>query len=429
MQVFEYFAILLQNTHGEVLRMYIRRHMEGALRKRADMYSAVIVTGPRQAGKTTLLKEAVKGVNYITLDNHTVRLAARETPSLFFKQYEPPVIVDEIQYEPQILHNVKLIADETKKKGQFYLTGSQAFHLMKNVTESLAGRVGVLELMGLSYREIKETKYEGQFYPTAEHLDAVRSSAPKFDYHETAAIIQKGCFPAIYENDYDQETREDFFNDYIGTYIERDVSALSQVADKPAFVKFITAAAALTGQQLNLTTLAQMTGKEVNTVKRWLSVLEISGLVYILEPYYDNMAKRLTKTPKLYFLDTGLACFLCGWNSPEQLVKGAMSGHMFETFVISEILKSHKNAGKSVRMKFSYFRDWEGKEIDLIIERDGILHPIEIKMTGDPGKRDIAAFYSLEKLTRPVGEGGIICMCDTPLYITEKYRAIPVNMI
>ena len=409
--------------------MYIKRHIERALLKRADMYPAVIVTGSRQVGKTTLLKEVVKGVKYVTLDSHAVRTAARETPSLFFTQYDPPLILDEIQYEPQILHNIKIIADETKTKGQFYLTGSQAFHLMKGVTESLAGRVGVLELPGLSYREIRGSTFDREFYPTGTHVDAIKTSAPVFDYNDIISTIQKGLFPAIYENGYDAQAREDFFNDYISTYIERDVSALSQVADKSAFVKFITAAAALTGQPLNLTTLAQMTGKEVNTVKRWLSILETSGLVYILEPYFDNMAKRLTKTPKLYFMDTGLACFLCGWNSPEQLVKGAMSGHIFETFVVSEIIKSHKNAGKNIRLKFSYFRDWEGKEIDLIIEKDGTLHPIEIKLTGDPGKRDIAAFYNLERLTKPVGAGGVVCLCDTPLYITEKYRAIPVNMI
>ena len=272
-------------------------------------------------------------------------------------------------------------------------------------------------------------EYDKAFYPTADHINGIRPYAPEFDYHEIVSVIQKGCFPAIYQNGYDQDDREDFFNDYINTYIERDVSALSKVADKSAFVKFITAAASLTGQQLNLTTLAKTTGKEVNTVKRWLSVLEASGLVYILEPYYDNISKRMTKTPKLYFLDTGLACCLGGWNSPEQLIKGAMSGHMFETFVMSEILKSHRNAGRNVRMKFTYYRDWEGREIDLIIERDGMLHPIEIKMTGDPSKSDIAAFKNLDRLQKPVGEGGIVCMCGEPSYITEKHRVIPVNFI
>jgi predicted AAA+ superfamily ATPase len=393
------------------------------------MYPAAIVTGPRQAGKTTLLKEVIKGVKYVTLDNHNARIMASETPSLFFMQYEPPLIVDEIQYEPGILHNVKIIADETKKKGQFYLTGSQAFHLMKDVTESLAGRAGVLELLGLSYREIRGVAIDTEFYPTTAHMDAIKISVPEFDYHEIISVMQKGFFPAVYENGYDQEAREIFFNDYISTYIERDVSALSQVADKSAFVKFITATASLTGQHLNLTTLAQMAGKEVNTIKRWLSILEISGLIFILEPYYDNMAKRLTKTPKLYFLDTGLACCLCGWNSPEQLIKGAMSGHMFETFVMSEILKSYKNAGKNTRMRFSYYRDREGREIDLIIEKEGTLHPVEIKLTGDPKRSDITAFKGLERLQKPVGEGGIICMCDSPLFLTEKYKAIPANMI
>ena len=409
--------------------MYIKRHMENALITRAEMYSAVIMTGPRQVGKSTMIKEVLKGIKYVTLDNLAVRSAANESPSMFFKTHEPPVIVDEIQYEPRLLSDIKIIADTDKKKGQFYLTGSQAFHLMKGASESLSGRVGILELLGLSYREIKGVEYKKEFYPTTAHIDIISPLSPKLSYNETTEIIQKGFYPAVYENNYDQEKREIFFSDYLTTYIERDVSALTQVSDKSAFMKFITAAASLTAQQLNMTTLADICGKEVNTVKRWLSILETSGLIFILEPYYEKTAKRLTKTPKLYFLDTGLACWLTGWNSPEQLMRGAMSGRMFETYVMAEILKSYKNAGKSVKQKFSYYRNFDGKEIDLIIDRGDVLHPIEIKLTADPKKGDVAAFNNLERFSKPVGEGGIICMCETPLHLTEKVRVIPVNMV
>jgi predicted AAA+ superfamily ATPase len=409
--------------------MYIRRHIENALNKVVGMYPAVIVTGARQVGKTTLVKECSVGIKYVTLDDVRVRELAETDPAIFFKTYEPPLILDEVQYAPKLFSGIKTIADETRKSGMFYMTGSQSFHLMKNVTESLAGRVGILELKGLSYREIMDIKYDRPFLPTTEHVKNIEKEAGKLDYWNMWGVIQKGSFPKIYENEYDAEKREVFFNDYLRTYLERDVRALTQVADERAFLSFMTASAALTGQQLNYETLARAAGKDVNTIKRWLSILITSGLVYLLEPYNDNVLKRMAKTPKLHFMDTGLACFLCGWNTPKQLESGAMAGAMFETFAVSEIIKSFSNAGIDPRLSLFYYKDGEKREIDLVIKRGGVLYPVEIKKTGGGVKKDIAAFELLKKSSFETGEGGLICMDETKAFLTETDRIIPVNMI
>jgi predicted AAA+ superfamily ATPase len=311
----------------------------------------------------------------------------------------------------------------------FFLTGSQQFHLMKNVSESLAGRVGILDLKGLSYREIKGMRYDKPFLPTAEHLRKIGKESPVFDYWDIWGIIQKGSFPEIYEKNYTEEQREIYFNSYLRTYLERDVRQLAQIADERAFLSFMTAAAALTGQQLNYETMARAVGKDVNTIKRWVSILVTSGLVFILEPYNDNILKRMAKTPKFHFLDTGLACFLCGWNTPKQLESGAAAGAMFETYVISEIIKSFTNAGIDPRLSLFYYRDDEKREIDLVIKRNGMLYPVEIKKSGNGQKSDISAFNCLKKSAIPAGEGGLICMDETKGYLTEKDKVIPVNMI
>ena len=409
--------------------MYIKRHIESTLDKVAGMYPAVIVTGARQVGKTTLVREHAVGLKYVTLDDVRVRGLAENDPLMFFKTYTPPLILDEVQYAPTLFSNVKIIADETRENGMFYMTGSQAFHLMKNVTESLAGRVGILELKGLSYREIRGIKYDGPFLPNAEHMESIEKEVGKPDYWDIWGVIQKGSFPRIYENDYDADKREIFYNDYLRTYLERDVRALTQVADERAFLNFMTATAALTGQLLNYETLSRAVGKDVNTIKRWLSILITSGLIFLLAPYHDNALKRMAKTPKLHFMDTGLVCFLCGWNTPKQLESGAMAGAMFETFAVSEIIKSFANAGIDPRLSLFYYRDGEKREIDLVIKRGGVLHPVEIKKAGAGVKKDIAAFELLKKGSFEVGAGGLICMDETKANLTDKDRVIPINMI
>jgi hypothetical protein len=352
-----------------------------------------------------------------------VRESAKENPSLFFDMNKPPVIVDEIQKAAELFDYIKDIVDEDKKKGQFYLTGSQSMKLMKNVSDSLAGRAGVIKLLGLSMREFAESEYRKPFMP-----DTFNSSA-NFDYTQIVSCIHKGFFPELYETESDLHDWADFYSSYFQTYIEKDIKDVLNIQDESAFIKFVKCAASLTGEMLNMTKMAEICGKDVKTIQSWLSVLESSGLVYILEPYYNNFNKRLVKTPKMYFLDTGLACWLLGWNTPEQLVNGAMWGHIFESFVFGEVLKSYYNDG-IVKPPLYYYRDSDKNEIDLLIENGDELHPVEIKTTSDPTKAMIKAFRCIEKIpTKKVGTGAVVCMAKERLPLTEGTWILPVQML
>jgi predicted AAA+ superfamily ATPase len=409
--------------------MYIRRHVEDTIKKVSEMYPAVIITGPRQVGKTTVLKKLYGNLRYVTLDNPETLEYARKEGGLFFKTFVPPVVLDEVQYAPELFPYIKIIADETKQKKLFYMTGSQTFHLMKSVSESLAGRIGIIQILGLSLREIKGKKFNMPFLPTGEYLEQSEEDAKELSQEEIWSIIQRGSMPRLYHADVDDNLWRQFYSDYVKTYIERDVRALTQVGDEIAFLQFMRLLAASTGQLLNYSRIANEIGKSVGTVKNWVSILRTSGIIYLLQPYYHNFNKRIVKTPKVYFLDTGLASYLTGWYTPEQLQFGAMSGSMFETFVVSEILKSYYNKGYD-DFGFSFYRDKDMNEIDLLIENNGVLYPIEIKKTGNPNKQDIKAFSKLEEEGGKVpGEGGIICMADSIRYLTSKDRVIPFKYL
>ncbi|HAA25698.1 MAG TPA: ATPase [Ruminiclostridium sp.] len=405
--------------------MYIKRHVEDTIKKVSEMYPAVIVTGPRQVGKTTVLKKLYGNLRYVTLDNPETLEYARNEGGLFFKTFIPPVVLDEVQYAPELFPYIKIIADETKQKKLFFMTGSQTFHLMKNVSESLAGRIGIIQILGLSLREIKGRKFNLPFLPTGGYLEQSEKDAEELSQEEIWSIIQRGSMPRLYHADVDDNFWRQFYSDYVKTYIERDVRALTQVGDEIAFLQFMRLLAASTGQLLNYSRIANEIGKSVGTVKNWVSILRTSGVIYLLQPYYHNFNKRIVKTPKVYFLDTGLASYLTGWYTSEQLQFGAMSGCMFETFVVSEILKSYYNKGYD-DFGFSFYRDKDMNEIDLLIENNGVLYPIEIKKTGSPNKQDIKAFSKLEKEDKKIlGEGGVICMADSIRYLTTKDRVIP----
>jgi predicted AAA+ superfamily ATPase len=409
--------------------MYIKRHVEDTIKKVSEMYPAVIVTGPRQVGKTTVLKKLYGNLRYVTLDNPETLEYARNEGGLFFKTFIPPVVLDEVQYAPELFPYIKIIADETKQKKLFYMTGSQTFHLMKNVSESLAGRIGIIQILGLSLREIKERKFNMPFLPTGGYLEQLEEDVKELSQEEIWSIIQRGSMPRLYHADVDDNFWRQFYSYYVKTYIERDVRALTQVGDEIAFLQFMRLLAASTGQLLNYSRIANEIGKSVGTVKNWVSILRTSGVIYLLQPYYHNFNKRVVKTPKVYFLDTGLASYLTGWYTPEQLQFGAMSGCMFETFVVSEILKSYYNKGYD-DFGFSFYRDKDMNEIDLLIENNGVLYPIEIKKTGSPNKQDIKAFSKLEKEEKKIlGEGGIICMADSIRYLTTKDRVIPFKYL
>jgi predicted AAA+ superfamily ATPase len=319
--------------------------------------------------------------------------------------------------------------DEDKTKGQFYLTGSQSVKLMKNVSDSLAGRAGLIRLLGLSMRELDGIEYREPFVPTLRHLNAMKGANAGFDYDRIASRIHKGFFPELYETESDLHDWSDYYSSYFQTYIEKDIKDVMNIQDESAFIKFVKATASLTGNMLNKSTIAEICGKDVKTVDAWLSLLESSGLVYLLEPYHNNPGKRLVKTPKLYFLDTGLACWLLGWNTPEQLTSGAMWGHIFESFVFAEILKSYYNDG-NVTPELYYYRDKDKNEIDLIVKDGSVLHPVEIKTTSDPTKSMIRAFRYLEGIPgMTLGKGAVACMAKDILPLTEQVSIISPNLI
>jgi predicted AAA+ superfamily ATPase len=319
--------------------------------------------------------------------------------------------------------------DEDKTKGQFYLTGSQSMKLMKNVSDSLAGRAGLIRLLGLSIRELDGLVYREPFVPTLKHLSAMKATKPEFDYNRIVSRIHKGFFPELHETESDLKDWSDYYSSYFQTYIEKDIKDVMNIQDESAFIKFVKTTASLTGNMLNKATIAEICGKDVKTVDAWLSLLESSGLVYLLEPYHNNPGKRLVKTPKLYFLDTGLACWLLGWNTPEQLTSGAMWGHIFESFVFAEVLKSYYNDG-NVTPELYYYRDKDKNEIDLIVKDGSVLHPVEIKTTSDPTKGMIRAFRYLEGIPgMTLGAGAVVCMAKELLPLTEQVSIISPNLI
>ena len=392
-------------------------------KRAAKMFPAIMITGARQVGKTTLVRHLARDIPYLTLDDPVLLQSAIEEAGSFFKSTPPPVIVDEIQYAPNLFSYIKMIAAESGKRGLFYL---QEFKMMKNVSESLAGRIGIINLPGLSLREIKGDTFSEHFVPTEEYLAKRKTTVKDADYQEIWSIIHKGSMPGMYASELDWQL---FYAAYTKTYLERDVRELAQVGDELKFIKFMTALAARSAQMLNLSSIAEENGISVPTANRWLSILISSNIVYLLQPYYSNSLKRAVKTPKLYFLDTGLIAYLTKWTTPEVIEAGAMAGAFFETFVVGEVLKSFYNAG-ILEPPLYYYRDKDGKEIDLLIEQDGKLHPVEIKKTANPSKRQLANFSVLEKNESiTIGTGGIICLYEKSLPLDDKNVTIPVSWL
>lgn len=403
---------------------YIHRKMEEQIRYLADHFPAVVISGARQTGKTTLVQQLIPEnheLKYVTLDYPRLRDLARNDPELFLQQYPAPVIIDEIQYAPELLPYIKILIDKDRKNGQFFLTGSQLFHLMKNVSESLAGRAGILNLYGLSRAEIFNTAEE-PFLPSNDMF---------FKSEETVISIfdkiLRGAMPQMIIDP--QLSEEAYFGQYIQTYIERDIRSLIEIRNERRFLKFLSCAAARTGQELNLTDLGRATEIDKNTAESWLSLLMTSGIIYLLQPYSGNTIKRIIKRPKLYFMDTGLACYLSMWNNAGALEKSAMGGAMFETYVVSEIIKQYANRGMDVRSRLAYYRDNNGKEIDLLILQNSKIYPIEIKKSADPGTGALRNFSVLSSLEEETGEGAVICLSSQMYPLDRKNRIIPIGMI
>lgn len=403
--------------------MYFPRTIEQPLLKAAATFPVILVTGARQVGKTTLLRH-LGGADraYVTLDDPLVLRLAKEDPALFMQRFPGPVLIDEIQYAPELLPYIKMAVDENRVPGRFWLTGSQQFLLMRDISESLAGRVGILELLGLSRMEAEGRASEHKpFLPDADALQASAYKRGELSLQGLYSLIWRGSFPSLaLSPDMDRDL---YLSSYVQTYLQRDVRDLAQVGDEMAFLRFLRACAARTAQLCNMAELARDADVAPNTAKKWLSILRASGMVYTLEPYFTNVTKRMVKTPKLYFLDTGLAAYLTEWSSPETLEAGAF----LETWVVVELLKSWLHNG--LRPPFYYYRDKDQKEIDLLIIQDGTVCPVEIKKSASPDKSVVRHFSVLEKLKMPVGMGAVICLVKQPLPLTEYAWSVPAGMV
>jgi uncharacterized protein len=407
--------------------VYIPRTLEKFIKTYAVKFPVVLVTGARQVGKTTMLSHlSDKARTYVTLDDPLTLSLAKEDPALFMQRFRAPVLIDEIQYAPELLPLIKIAVDKNRRSSQFWLTGSQQFHIMKGVSESLAGRVAVINLLGLSRRELLgQSKGTRPFLPLPAEIRRRTKKDNQLDLQELYELIWRGALPEIALHP--EIDRDLFYGSYIQTYLQRDIHELARVGDEMTFLRFLRASAARTGQLLNLAELARDADVATNTAKSWLSILKASGVVYLLEPYHSNLTKRLIKTPKLYFLDTGLCSYLTEWSSSKTLEVGAMSGAILESWVMSELLKSYWHHGRHA--PFYFYRDKDKKEIDLLIIQDGTIYPLEIKKTASPGKQDVRNFQLLDKLNMPVGPGGVLCLADQSLPLTKAFQSIPVSVL
>lgn len=406
--------------------MYIKRNLEQAIQAASADFGVVLLTGPRQVGKTTLLKHLEPNKrSYISLDDLNNRIAAEQDPAGFIERLQLPVLIDEVQYAPSLFPYIKMIVDERKQPGLFWLTGSQQFNMMKNVSESLAGRVAVLKLQGISLAEEQHRIHCEPFLPDIETIKTRQKIVKPLNLMETYHKIWRGCYPHVVLND--GKNWERFYESYVTTYIQRDIYDYFKINDQATFHKFMQITAARTGQLINYRDIARDVGVSEPTIKAWLNVLNASGIIYLLQPYFNNHTKRLVKTPKLYFMDTGLCCFLTGWLTADVLERGAMSGAMLETYVVAEIIKTYLNNGYSPRIYF--YRDKDKHEIDLLIEKNGLLYPIEIKKTASIKNIRMQNFNILEKTKLSIAHGGVLCFVNLPIPISKTIDAIPIGYI
>lgn len=418
-----------------IMKKYIKRNIESVVMRLSKGFPVVMVTGPRQVGKTTMLRHINKNINYVSLDNLNARDLAISDPELFLETYKTPLVIDEFQYAPNLLSYIKIRVDEARFDRVFnsgddvnvmyYLTGSQSFLSMKNVSESLAGRVGIIEMYGLSTNELNMQSDE-IFIPEISELQKKKISN-KPDSNKIFERIFKGSYPELYINE--NVTLNEYYESYVKTYIERDIRDLINISDEIKFMKFMTSIAARTGEELNITTVANDAEISVPTAQSWLSILVNTGLVILLEPFSNNVIKRTIKRPKIYFMDTGLACYLAKYPSAEILEASAYAEHIFETYVVSEIVKTFANNGKDFKRYLFYYRDDKKREIDLIIDYNNKLYPIKIKKGKKPNDECTKNFEVLGNLNMEIGKGIVLCMCDEIFPIDRDNYYVPVNYI
>ena len=405
---------------------YYRRSIEQVINEYKEQFPILLLTGPRQVGKSTLFKELFREeYKYFSLDDPILKEQIINDPRLFLKNNPEKLIIDEIQYAPSIFPYLKMKVDENREDGMYLMTGSQAFVLMKNVSETLAGRVGILELQGISLREQFNIEFNKPFIPNEEYISEREKNIT--EYTDLWQRIHRGYMPELVFND--KKKWEFFYSSYVQTYIERDVRDLINISDESKFLKFMTSLASRSGELLNYGAVANEVGVSNETVKRWVSVLRTSRIIYLMEPYFNNHLKRVIKTPKIYFMDVGLLAYLTKWPTPETLANGAKAGNIFETFVISEIIKSYLNAG-IINPPVYFYRDKDKKEIDLIIEEAEKIYPIEIKMSASPDKEMAKNFSVLRgKIDKEIGTGVIICQYDNKFYLSDDILVLPIEYI
>ncbi len=411
---------------------YFNRHAEQTIKRLSKSYPAILVTGARQTGKTTLLRKITdaRKIPYITFDDPMEEASAKTDPKTFMELHHSPCMFDEVQYVPDLFRYLKIEIDKNRHNEMFFLTGSQQFALMEKATESLSGRIGIVQLYPLSAREIRGDKFRDNFIPTKDYI-LERNKAlnkTKYSVQDTWNRIFLGGYPEVIKGNV---TPKDYYSNYLKTYIERDIRKLTQVADETQFFQFMTVVAARTSQLLNCKDMAKDSGISEITAKKWLSLLVTSGLVYLLKPYAANVEKRVIKTPKLYFMDTGLAAFLTRWTNPEVMQNGAMAGAFFETYVVSEIIKSFANNGEEPPLYF--YRDKDKIEIDLLIEENNTLYPVEIKKTASPNSDDAKNLFITSRLKNvQIGQNIILCNTEKVLSVQKaevSALAIPVEFL
>ena len=417
----------------------IKRNIEDVIKQRSITNKAILLTGPRQVGKSTLFKHLFSNVNYVTFDDDILLMQASEDPQMFLYNNPCPLIIDEVQKCPSIFNRIKIILDNTDSMSNFYLTGSQKLQLIEGISESLAGRVSIIELEGLSRREINNISFNKHFIPSKDYI--LEREKQLYKYDDIWFNIHRGFYPELYSNK--QKEWIDFYQSYVKTYLERDVNKIIKAKNHLTFVKFMTSVAARTAQVLNYNSIAVEVGVSEVTIKEWISILEKSGIIYILKPYTPSVLNRAIKSPKIYFRDTGLACYLTRWLTPDTLKNGAMAGAMFETFVVNEILKSYSNEGLDYDFNVFYYNGKDKKkknkngeekevegEIDFIISENGILYPIEIKMSANPKAGMTSEFDILDKVKEcKRGMGAIICLYDKKIYLRDNLVVLPINYL